>query len=214
MSRPLIEAANSVRTELLMITPYFIPTNEELKVLEDLRARNARVQVITNSLNSTVDLVAQAAYSNYRKRLLQTGIGVYEVRALLGNARGSGQTAKISRYGNFGLHAKLFVFDRKKLFVGSMNYDRRSKHLNTEIGLIIDSAELAQQTVARFDAMAQPANSYMLKLESPGNGREPQIVWHTEENGAGVDYWVEPARSRWQRLKLHVLSGLPVDREL
>jgi len=214
MSRPLIDAANSVQAELLIITPYFIPTNEELKVLQDLRVRNARVQLITNSLKSTSDIVAQAAYSNYREGLLKSGIDIYEIRALLGNTRGSGQTARISRYGNFGLHAKLFVFDRKKIFVGSMNYDHRSKRLNTEIGLIIDSAELAQQTVIRFDAMSQPANSYALALRSSGGGRGPQIVWHTEENGTGVDYFQEPARSGWQRLKRKMLSTLPIDREL
>ncbi len=86
---------------------------------------------------------------------------LYEVRSLLGNARGSGQTAVVSRYGNYALHAKLFVFDRQKIFIGSMNFDQRSKRLNTEVGLIIDSPELARQTAARFDAMVQPANSYV-----------------------------------------------------
>ena len=35
----------------------------------------------------------------------------------------------------------------------------RSLNLNTEIGLMIDSPELARQVVARFDAIAQPANA-------------------------------------------------------
>ena len=67
------------------------------------------------------------------------------MRSLLGSVKGSGQTAMISHYGNYALHAKLFVFDRQKIFMGSMNFDQRSRHLNTEVGLIIDSAELAQQ---------------------------------------------------------------------
>jgi cardiolipin synthase C len=70
----------------------------------------------------------------------------------LGNARGSGQTDKLARYGNYALHAKLFVFDRRKVFIGSMNFDQRSKRINTEVGLIIDSPELAQQTAIRFEA--------------------------------------------------------------
>jgi putative cardiolipin synthase len=75
-------------------------------------------------------------------------VELFEVRSLLGNARGSGQTAILSGYGNYALHAKLFVSDRRKLFIGSMNFDQRSKRLDTEVGLIIDSPELVQQTAA------------------------------------------------------------------
>ena len=85
---------------------------------------------------------------------------LYEIRALLGTARGSGETFAATRSGNYALHAKLFVFDRQKVYIGSMNFDERSRRLNTEIGLIIDSSELAQQTAARFESIVAPANSY------------------------------------------------------
>ena len=96
------------------------------------------------------------------------------MRSLLGNSRGSGQTAKISQYGNYSLHAKLFVFDRERLFIGSMNFDQRSMHLNTEIGLIIDSPELAKQAVARFEAMASPPNSYELVAAPARRGKSAE----------------------------------------
>jgi putative cardiolipin synthase len=41
-----------------------------------------------------------------------------------------------------------------------MNLDQRSRRLNTEVGLIIDSPELAQETAKRFEAMILPENSY------------------------------------------------------
>jgi putative cardiolipin synthase len=47
----------------------------------------------------------------------------------------------------------MFVFDRQRVFIGSMNFDRRSMHLNTEVGLIIDSPALAEQIAPRFEAM-------------------------------------------------------------
>ncbi len=59
----------------------------------------------------------------------------------------------MSSYGTYALHAKIFVFDRRQVFMGSMNFDQRSKRLNTEIGLIIDSPELARQTALRFEGM-------------------------------------------------------------
>jgi putative cardiolipin synthase len=37
---------------------------------------------------------------HYRLPLLESGVELYEIRSLLGNSRGSGQTAAISRFGN------------------------------------------------------------------------------------------------------------------
>lgn len=95
-----------------------------------------------------------------------------------------------------------------------MNFDQRSMHLNTEIGLIIDSPELAQQTAARFEAMASRPNSYELTLLPRDAGRSPRLVWRTEEDGKAVEYETEPARSDSQRAKVRLLSLLPLDKEL
>jgi putative cardiolipin synthase len=214
MTQPVGDAAGAVQSELLMVTPFFIPADEEVKLLKDLRQRHVRVRILTNSLESTPDLAAQSGYLHYRVPLLEDGVELYEVRSLLGNARGSGQTAKLARYGNYALHAKLFVFDRRKVFIGSMNFDQRSKRINTEIGLIIDSPQLAQQTAMRFEAMALPENSYALALRPGGAGSSPRLLWCTVEDGKAVVYTREPARSAWQRFKIKLLSLLPIDREL
>ncbi len=185
-----------------------------MQLLKDLRRRNVRVRVLTSSLESSTVLAAQSGYMHYRVPLLESGVELYEVRSLLGNAKGSGQTAAMSRYGNYSLHAKLFIFDRRRLFIGSMNFDQRSMHLNTEIGLIIDSPALAQQIAARFEAMVQPVNSYLLALRPNDSGRAAHLVWHTREDGNAVEYDAEPARSEWQRLEVNILSLLPLDKEL
>ena len=81
-----------------------------------------------------------------------------------------------------------------------MNYDQRSKHINTEIGLIIDSKELAQQTAHRFEEMVKPENCYILGCGRPPlPGVSPSLVWRTAEGGQLVEYTREPARSGWQR---------------
>ena len=214
MARPLMEAATQVQTELLMITPYFIPTKDEIHLLYVLLQRDVRVAVLTNSLESSNGLLAQAGYAPYRLPLLESGADLFEIRALLGNRRGSGQSGRISSFGNYGLHAKLFVFDRKKLFIGSMNYDQRSKRLNTEIGLIIESPELAQQIAARFDRMTEPANAYELSLRDRGPGHRVGLVWDTVEAGEPVEYTIEPARSHWQRMEFRLLTYAPTGDEL
>ena len=95
-----------------------------------------------------------------------------------------------------------------------MNFDQRSMHLNTEIGLIIDSPMLAGQVAGRFEAMVQPVNAYKLILRPNQAGGAPSLVWHTQEDGQAVEYDTEPVRSDWQRAKANILSLLPVDDEL
>ncbi len=214
MQRPVAAAVAAVRSELLMITPYLIPGEEGMRLFEELRQRQVRVRVLTNSLESSTVLLAQAGYMHYRIPLLEAGVELNEIRSLLGNAKGSGQSAAMSRHGNYSLHAKLFVLDRQRLFVGSMNFDQRSMHLNTEIGLIIDSPALARQVAARFDAMVQTENAYALALRPTAAGGTPVLVWRTRQDGKAVEYDVEPARSDGQRLKVKLLSLLPLDSEL
>jgi cardiolipin synthase C len=209
----LAEQASAVKTELLMVTPYFIPSPDELRLLKGERDRNARVRILTNSLAAAPNVEAHSGYIHYRVGLLQQGVELYEVRALLGNTRGSGQTKAISRHGNYGLHAKLFVFDRKVAFVGSMNFDQRSKHLNTEIGVLISSPELSNELAARFEALTQLENAYTVTLDKGESGK-PRLVWKTKEDGKVIEYRKEPARNEWQLLKVKFLSVIPLDREL
>jgi putative cardiolipin synthase len=98
--------------------------------------------------------------------------------------------------------------------MGSLNYDQRSKRINTEIGLIIHSSELAQETARRFDAMVKPTASYIVELIAAGAGKPRRLVWRTEKDGRMVELTREPARSAWQRLKVKLLALLPLDREL
>jgi cardiolipin synthase C len=183
-------------------------------MLDELRDRHVEVGIVTNSLQSTRDPLAFAGYTRSRKDLLRHGINLYEVRAMLGTTRGSGQTPRVSRLGTYGLHGKLLVFDRQRLFIGSMNFDERSRHLNTEIGLIIDSAELAGQITTRFNAMAQLDNAYQPSLVVNQASGHERLQWTTHENGALVVYDKEPAPSAWRRFMARVLAWLPLRREL
>ena len=211
--KAVVKQANAVSTELLIVTPYFIPSPDELAALKGERERHARIRILTNSLEAAPSAEAHSGYMHYRVPLLQEGVELYEVRALLGNTRGSGEGKEMARRGTYALHAKLFVFDRKVAFVGSMNFDQRSKHLNTEIGLMIASPELSSEIAARFDALTKLSNSYSVTLSEGAKGQE-HLMWTTEENGQPVHYETEPARNAWQRTKVKFLSALPLDKEL
>jgi putative cardiolipin synthase len=210
--KAVAEQARAVNTELLMVTAYFVPSPDELAVLRSERERQVRVRILTNSLEAAPNVEAHSGYMHYRAPLLRQGVELYEVRALLGSPQGSGQGRAISRAGNYALHAKLFIFDRKRVFVGSMNFDQRSKRLNTEIGLLIQSPELSIELATRFDALTQLDNSYALSLDN-GAGKE-SLIWTTREAGAVVHRDKEPARNAWQRFEAKLLSMLPLDHEL
>ncbi|MGO9998759.1 MAG: phospholipase D-like domain-containing protein [Acetobacteraceae bacterium] len=204
----------ATQTELLMVTPYLVPSRGELKLLAESGAPQRRVRILTTSLEATNDPLAEAGYTRHRVQLLQSGVELFELRTHPESTRGSGQSAKMTRHGTYGLHAKLLVFDRSALFVGSMNYDERSRWLNTELGLIIRSPELATQTAQRFQAMTQPASAYSVSLVHADPQASAALLWSTEEQGKPVTYHVEPARNSWQKLEVRVLSILPADREL
>ncbi len=213
MHKSVAQAMSGAQVELLMVTPYLIPGRSGTRILGDLRKRGVEVRILTNSLESTPELMAHSGYMHYRVPLLEDGVELYEVRAILGDARGSGEPTSVARSSNYSLHAKLFVFDRQRLYVGSMNFDERSHHLNTEIGLLIDSPELAQQTARRFAAIVSPANSYRVMLR-PDLTVGASLVWRTQEGDAAVEYDTEPARNDWERMKVRLLALLPLDEEL
>jgi putative cardiolipin synthase len=219
MRRPLTDTASALQSELLLVSPYFVPGERGVAFLSKLRKQGVRVRVLTNSLESTDVPAVHAGYKRYRVPLLEEGVELYEVRPILGKpkgggASGSGGPLQADGAGRFALHAKVFVFDRRKLFIGSMNFDPRSLRLNTELALIIDSPELAGQVAKRFESIAQPANSYVLEVRPENAGAPRRLIWRAEEDGKKVEYKTEPARSAWQRMQVDFMSLLPLDDEL
>jgi putative cardiolipin synthase len=204
-------ATEAVKSELLIVSPYLVPGSSELKLLRQLRERGVRVRILTNSLASTDMPIVHAGYRNYRVPLLQMGVELYEVRKKLGEPETKGGSIKSPSSGSFALHAKVFVFDRQRAFVGSMNFDRRSLRINTELGLIIDSPQIARQIAARFDAITQPANSYQLVLAPGSSPDSPVIQWRGLENGTFVSLDMEPGVKPLKRSWIETLSLLPLE---
>jgi putative cardiolipin synthase len=94
-----------------------------------------------------------------------------------------------------------------------MNFDQRSKRLNTEIGLLIASPELSGDIATRFDALTQLDNSYAVTLSDGATGKQ-HLVWTTQEAGVVIHRDAEPARNVWQKMKVRFFSVLPLEREL
>ena len=206
-------AVDGTQRELIIVSPYLVPGESEMTLIGRLRERGVRVRILTNSLASTDMPVVHVGYMNYRSRLLEAGCELYEVRPLLGKPADGRGLIKSGSSEHFGLHAKVFVIDRQRAFVGSMNFDQRSLDINTEIGVIIDSAQIASEIASRFEAIAQPANSYKLAL-APSSAGGSAIQWITEVDGKSIQFDHDPDVDAGKRALIHMLSLLPIDKML
>jgi putative cardiolipin synthase len=188
------------RSDFLISSPYFIPGERGVASFKQLREKDVRVRIVTNSFAGNDVALVHSGYAKYRKDLLKLGVELYELKPSLAAAPEKDQT----RFGSSGasLHAKVFIVDREQVFVGSLNLDPRSLDLNTELGFIVESSELAEMLARQFDELIRPAYTYRLELE-PSDG---DLLWISEENGREVRYTRDPEVGFWRRFSTWFLS--------
>lgn len=197
---------DGAQQRLTLISPYFVPGDKGVTYLQGMRERGVEVAVLTNSLASTDAGGVYEAYASYRVALLKAGVQLYELKPDARRGR-SGSHFFGSSTGSNSLHAKAMVVDDQHAFVGSMNLDPRSVHLNTEDGVIVDSPALAKALLGIFADATKPIHSYQVLLDDKGSvywlGKEP----HQPE----VRYNHAPETSWWRRFKVDAGGLLPIE---
>jgi putative cardiolipin synthase len=195
-----LRAVSEANTDVLLVSPYFVPGDQGMATLQKIRARGVKVTLITNTVGGNDEPLASAAYATYRARMLQMGVDIYEVSSL-GLHANKAVGAVIER-GSIGRsHAKIVVIDGDTTFVGSMNMDFRSSRENTEIGMLVHSRQLAQQVISLFNQI-QTTGTYHVRLASDGKSME----WTALENGTETTYESEPEVSFGRRLEMFLLA--------
>ena len=179
------KAIASAKAEVVIGSPYFIPGKPGLEGMRTAIDNEVRVEVITNSLASNDEPFASAAYGRYRVDMLKMGVDLYEIDS--GQLRndsiiGAALNSSIGRS-----HSKLIVIDRDTTFVGSMNMDLRSSRVNTELGMLVKSPELAE-AVLTLAGRLRDSGSYRLRLAQPGD----RLQWVGSEKGVTQVYGSEP----------------------
>jgi cardiolipin synthase C len=141
--RPVLQASKS---NLNIISPYFVPGEGGTKFLTDIDRSGSSVRVLTNSLAANDVALVYGGYSESQKPLLEGGVELFELKPAVGTQ------AKSSMFGSKGasLHTKALTVDGRIAFVGSYNLDPRSTSLNCEQGILVDDAELAAQLDGYF----------------------------------------------------------------
>ncbi len=171
----------------------------------ELRDRNVDVKVITNSLAATNQPLVHGGYAPVRRPLLEMGVKLYEVRA---DATVSGEYRVDVKAAKATLHTKIFIVDRREVFIGSFNWDPRSAYINTELGVIIESPEIAGDFADKLH-QALPVQTYEVFLNGQGRMR-----WRGMENGKEVIITKEPQTGFWRRLKARFARALPIRDQL
>jgi putative cardiolipin synthase len=158
----LAQQLASAQHSVLIQSPYMVMPDGGIELLRQLVQRGVRVKVSTNSLASTDNLMAFSGYQKQRQRLLEAGVELYEFRP-----DPAVQLELLRRYPRlqsgqpiFALHAKSMVLDNRQLYIGTFNVDPRSAHLNTEVGLFMDSAPLAAELAASIERDMHAENSW------------------------------------------------------
>ena len=202
---------NAIQKELIIYSPYFVPGKEGVEFFKSLTDRGVRVRILTNSLASNDVSVVHAGYVKYRMKLLRAGVELYEMNKKLTRAqrkekKGVGSSSKAS------LHAKSFVLDREKVFIGSLNLDPRSFYENSEIGVVISSPETAEIMAKEFEEVIE-SSVFRLELVTDDDDNE-YILWHGYEDGVPVTFEVDPYTSIWRRMGVNFMRIMPIESQL
>lgn len=212
----MTEAVGMPVRALDLVSPYFVPTDSGTDYFVDLARRGVKVRILTNSLAATDVLAVHSGYARHRQRLLQAGVVLFELKPDLTERaskavrkdegfRMPGSSGSLGSSGS-SLHAKTFGVDKERVFVGSFNFDPRSARLNTELGIIIDSPELAARMTQLFE-QRMPLSSWEVRLD-PESGA---LRWFDAASVPAQTLSVEPATRWWQRAAVLLLEPLPID---
>lgn len=209
--RALMEKAER---ELVLVSPYFVPDEENQKWLAGIAKRGVIVKVLTNSFAATDVAAVHAGYAPTRKAMLQAGVELYELKPTANADLAKSRTRKSRMFASSraSLHAKAYVVDRHLLFIGSLNLDPRSIKLNTEMGVVLDSVPMATQLVEGMEKDLMQI-AWRVQLKKGENGAE-SLTWTTIENGKEVVSESEPDMNVWQHMGIGILRVLPVEDQL
>ncbi|SEG04897.1 phospholipase D family protein [Vibrio hangzhouensis] len=197
----LVELLSRVEDSMVLISPYFVPTESGTREMVKAAQDGINITIITNSLASNDVFAVHGWYAKYRADLVEGGIELWEFKptvemntqwSMTGSSRSS-------------LHAKAIMFDQRKLFVGSMNWDPRSAYLNTEMAVVLEHPNYVQSQLDELSA-ALPQIAYKVVVE------EGKVRWLDLDSGER--YTSEPKASIWRKMGAWFSGLLPIEDQL
>ncbi len=168
VAEELSKFLSDARESLLIQTPYLILPKRGMKVFQKLRRNHPDIdiRISSNSLSTTDNFMAYAvSCQNKKKYLKKLKWRIFEFKRHPADAdliiRPINVEERIKDYFPC-IHAKTYVVDNKKVFIGSFNIDPRSTNLNTEAGLFIYDSKVAEDVTQVILRDMAPQNSWTI----------------------------------------------------
>jgi putative cardiolipin synthase len=213
ISSQISKDLSGVKKDLIIISPYFVPSEELLQKFKSVIDQGANITVITNSLASSDVFAVYAGYQNDIQELTEMGVKLYELKP--DSFKKFLSQEEWANPNSISLHTKMMIADHDKLGVGSANIDPRSDKLNTEIFMVVSSEKLVKD---ERDVLTQVLNAKNLYVVSWGE--YPKLfeddmtqygpIWHTVEEGEEKIYYAPPHVGFWKRFATDILSLFPI----
>ena len=215
ISAQISDDLKNVSSDLIIISSYFVPSQEMMERLRALREKDVEITVVTNSLASTDVFAVYSGYRWYIKNLVQMGVNLYELKPKSFNKLI--KSKKWIKSHKTSLHTKMMIIDQDELVVGSANIDPRSDKLNTELLLVVNSKKLVKEKRTELKEVLRKENFYRLSWgkhpPSPEDEGVPDYgpVWHSIKNGKEKIYYSPPHSGYFRTLGTDILSFLPIE---
>ncbi|ANZ22487.1 cardiolipin synthase A [Buchnera aphidicola (Diuraphis noxia)] len=119
----LLTAIYSARKELIMTTPYLVPSEDLLYAICTAAQRGVKVSIIIPLYHDSI--LVKWASRVFFAELLEAGVKIYQFKKGL-------------------LHSKSILVDKQLSLIGTVNLDMRSLWLNFEITLVIDDSNFGK----------------------------------------------------------------------
>lgn len=120
----LLISIYSARKQLIITTPYLVPSDEIINAICTAAQRGVEVNIIIPKNNDSI--LVQWASRAFFSELLDAGVKIYEFEKGL-------------------LHSKSILIDNQLSLIGTFNLDMRSLWLNFEITLAIDDTKFSRK---------------------------------------------------------------------
>ena len=197
--RSLRQALDTAREEVVVVTPFFVPREVAIDTYRKASNSGVRIKILTNSLASNSGTISNSGLDHARREVIEAGLDLHELRSHAADKAAWELPRRPNAY--LGLHAKLYTIDRSRIVLGSVNLDPRSKFINTELAMTIESDQLAGRAADEIERLMAPANSWHVTLDE-----RDRLTWTSDEGRTTT----QPARSTAQRIADRAFSALPI----
>lgn len=144
----ITELAKESKERVYLHTPYAVFSKAMYQDITKLiKEENKNITMQVNSTAVGDNVMASSDYTLSRKKLLKTGIKLYEFQ------------------GDYSSHGKSALFDSDLSLIGSYNVDMRSTYVDTEVAIVIHGEEFNQLLEEKI--MDMEAQS--LEVDADGN---------------------------------------------